>query len=64
MRPAGGGVRLRWLSHQRLVTAGRTMVKLYGASGFAADGPGRPVHLLELLGNTYLHPGEGGVGDD
>ncbi|MER6385811.1 hypothetical protein ACWDBD_35085 [Streptomyces sp. NPDC001118] len=58
-----GETRRRWLIHQDLVAAGRTLIKLYGASGFTAEGPGHLVHLLELLGNTYLHPGEGGVGD-
>jgi hypothetical protein len=58
-----GDARRRWLRHRDLVTAGRTLIKLYGASGFAADGPGRLVYLLELLGNTYLHPGEEGAGD-
>ena len=51
-----------WLIHRDLVAAGRILVKLYGASGFVADGPGRLVYLLELLGNTYLHPGERGDG--
>lgn len=44
--------------HRRLTAAGRTALKLYGASSFAAEGPGRLLHLAELLGNTYLHPGE------
>lgn len=50
--------RRAWLVHRDLVACGRTMVKLFGASGFLDDRPGRLVHLLELVGNTYLHPGE------
>ncbi|AEW96629.1 MULTISPECIES: hypothetical protein [Streptomycetaceae] len=44
--------------HRRLVTAGRAALQLHGASGFVATGPGSLLHLTELLGNTYLHPGE------
>lgn len=43
--------------HRELVGAGRTALKLHGAHGFTAEGPGVPLHLTELLGNTYLHPG-------
>jgi len=50
--------RRAWLIHRDLVACGRTMVKLFGASGFVDDRPGRLVHLMELVGNTYLHPGE------
>ncbi|MFE2727328.1 hypothetical protein [Kitasatospora sp. NPDC059327] len=42
--------------HRGLVDAGRVAIKLYGASGFVADGPGRLLYLAELLGNTYLLP--------
>ncbi|MBD0674417.1 hypothetical protein, partial [Streptomyces sp. CBMA156] len=42
--------------HHGLVDAGRVAIKLYGASGFVADGPGRLLYLAELLGNTYLLP--------
>lgn len=51
------GPERRWRVHRHLVTTGRTLIKLYGASGFVDDGPGRVVYLLEVLGNTYLHPG-------
>lgn len=44
--------------HRDLVGAGRTALGLYGASSFAAEGPGRLLHAAELLGNTYLHSGE------
>ncbi|GAB1334068.1 hypothetical protein ACE1SV_06580 [Streptomyces sp. E-15] len=44
--------------HRTLVGAGRTALGLYGASSFAAEGPGRLLHAAELLGNTYLHPEE------
>ncbi|MEU3955981.1 hypothetical protein ACIG54_06120 [Streptomyces achromogenes] len=44
--------------HRDLVAAGRTALGLYGASSFAAEGPGRLLYAAELLGNTYLHAGE------
>ncbi|MEU2437215.1 hypothetical protein ABZ595_13575 [Streptomyces rubradiris] len=44
--------------HRDLVAAGRTALGLYGASSFAAEGPGRLLLAAELLGNTYLHTGE------
>jgi hypothetical protein len=52
--------------HRDLVGAGRTALGLYGASSFAAEGPGRLLHAAELLGNTYLHPEdhEEGAGRD
>lgn len=46
----------RWRSHLRLVAAGRQLVKLFGASGFLADGPGAALYLAEVTGNVYLHP--------
>ncbi len=46
----------RWRVHQEMVGAGRVLLKLYGASSFASDGPGRLLYLTELLGNTYLYP--------
>ncbi|ARZ66058.1 hypothetical protein SMD11_0392 [Streptomyces albireticuli] len=42
--------------HRELVDAGRTALKLYGAFGFTAEGPGGLLHLTELLGDTYLYP--------
>ncbi|MCD9144998.1 hypothetical protein [Streptomyces albireticuli] len=42
--------------HRELVDAGRTALKLYGAFGFTAEGPGGLLHLTELLGDTYLCP--------
>lgn len=42
--------------HRELVDAGRTALKLYGAFGFTAEGPGALLHLTELLGDTYLCP--------
>jgi hypothetical protein len=52
--------------HQDLVAAGRVALGLYGAHSFVAAGPGRSLYLIELLGNTYLHPGgrTGEAGDD
>ncbi|ARQ68467.1 hypothetical protein [Streptomyces marincola] len=61
--PAGTPAR-RWLVHRDLVAAGRTAIKLHGASGFAADGAGPAVYLAELLGHTYLHPGWRDGADD
>jgi hypothetical protein len=49
------GARL-WRVHLRLVSAGRTLLKLFGASGFLTDGPGGVLYLTELMGNVYLHP--------
>ncbi len=46
----------RWRAHQRLVAAGRQLVRMFGASGFLADGPGADLYLAEVTGNTYLHP--------
>jgi hypothetical protein len=46
-----------WQVHLRLVSAGRTLLKLFGAAGFLVDGPGGVLYLTELLGNVYLHPG-------
>jgi hypothetical protein len=46
----------RWRSCQRLVAAGRSLLRLFGASGFLADGPARDLHLAEIAGNVYLHP--------
>jgi hypothetical protein len=45
-----------WRLHLRLVSAGRTLLKLFGASGFLTDGPGGVLYLAELMGNVYLHP--------
>ncbi|KJK56569.1 hypothetical protein [Saccharothrix sp. ST-888] len=53
--PAGTPWR-RWRIHRDLTAAGRTALKLHGAAGFEAAGPGRLLYLTELLGNTYLHP--------
>jgi hypothetical protein len=51
----------RWQAHLGLVSAGRTLLKLFGGSSFLAGGPGSVLYLAELLGNVYLHPGwEGG----
>lgn len=51
--------RLRWAHHRRLTATGRRLLRLLGASSMLADGPGGDLYLIELLGNTYLHPGEG-----
>lgn len=51
--------RLRWARHQRLTATGRRLLRLLGASSMLADGPGGDLYLIELLGNVYLHPGEG-----
>lgn len=51
-----------WAVHQRLVSTGRRLLRLLGASGFLSDGPGAELYLAELAGNVYLHP-EMGVCD-
>jgi hypothetical protein len=53
----GGDPPLRWRSHRRLTAAGRVLLRLLGASGFLADGPGGELYLAEAAGNVYLHPG-------
>ncbi|MBS2532718.1 hypothetical protein KGQ20_08020 [Catenulispora sp. NF23] len=52
-----GGPAARWRSHRRLLAAGRVLAKLFGASGFLADGPGGELYAAEAVGNVYLHPG-------
>jgi hypothetical protein len=47
----------RWRVHLRLVAAGRSVLRLFGASGFLSDGPGATLHLAEIAGNVYLHQG-------
>jgi hypothetical protein len=54
---AGDPDRLRWARHQRLTIAGRTLLRLLGASSMLIDGPGGDLFLMELLGNAWLHPG-------
>jgi hypothetical protein len=49
--------RIRWAEHQRLTAAGRTLLRLLGASSMLAGGPGGDLYLMELLGNAWLHPG-------
>jgi hypothetical protein len=48
--------RTRWAVHQRLTTAARDLLRLLGASGFLTDSPGLDLHLVEVVGNVYLHP--------
>jgi hypothetical protein len=48
-----------WQAHLGLVSAGRTLLKLFGGASFLADGPGGVLYLAELLGNVYLHPEDG-----
>ncbi|GGM05865.1 MULTISPECIES: hypothetical protein [Micromonospora] len=55
--PAADPARLRWARHQRLTATGRRLLRLLGATSMLADGPGGDLHLVELLGNAYLHPG-------
>jgi hypothetical protein len=54
---AGSGTRVRWTCHQRLTDAGRTVLRLLGASAMLTDGPAPDLHLAEVAGNVYLHPG-------
>lgn len=46
----------RWRAHLRMVAIGRRLVRMFGASGFLADGPGADLYLAEVTGNAYLHP--------
>jgi hypothetical protein len=46
----------RWGAYHLLASIGRSLVRLLGASGFLADGPGGDLHLAEVVGNVYLHP--------
>lgn len=48
----------RWRLHRRLVRTGRAILRLYGASGYLADGPAADLHLAEVTGQTYLLPGD------
>ncbi|MEU5552543.1 acyl-CoA dehydrogenase family protein [Micromonospora sp. NPDC047793] len=50
-------VAARWRTHRRLVGVGRDLLRLLGASGFLVDGPAGDLHLAEVAGNVYLHPG-------
>ncbi|ALG10438.1 hypothetical protein [Kibdelosporangium phytohabitans] len=43
----------RWRSHSSLVTTGRALLKLLGASGFLSDGPAGELHQAEIAGNVY-----------
>lgn len=52
---------LPWRVHRRLVTAGRRLLPLFGAASFLVDGAGLDVHLIELIGNTYLQPSAEGT---
>ncbi|XVS68081.1 acyl-CoA dehydrogenase family protein [Actinosynnema sp. CA-299493] len=45
----------RWdVAERGLAEAGRALLKLYGASSMAADGPGGVLYVCELLGRVYL----------
>jgi hypothetical protein len=46
-------VDLPWL-HDRLTDVDRLLLRLLGASGFLADGPGRRAAVAELLSDTYV----------
>lgn len=41
------------LVHDRITEVGRTLLRLLGAHGFTADGPGRTAHVSELLAHVY-----------
>lgn len=58
VRPADQAA--RWRAHQALVAAGRLLLSLLGAGSFLVSGPGGDLHLAEVTGNVYLHPGEEG----
>ena len=50
--------RARWRRHRRQVATGRAILRLFGASGFLADGPAVDLHLAEVTGHVYLLPEE------
>ncbi|GAA0975134.1 hypothetical protein GCM10009551_008140 [Nocardiopsis tropica] len=39
---------------RRLTAADRTVLRLFGASGFLSDGPGQVAYLSELMADAYL----------
>jgi hypothetical protein len=43
--------------HSQLTSADRALVKLLGASGYLAGGPGQAAHVSELLAEAYCRPG-------
>lgn len=43
---------LTWI-HRRLTAVDRTLLRLLGASGFLADGPGRRAAVAEILTDVY-----------
>jgi len=47
--------------HRRLTAIDRTLLRLLGASGFLADGPGRAAAVAELLSDAYVSDAD--VGD-
>jgi hypothetical protein len=54
---SGSDAHVRWACHQRLTEAGRTVLRLLGGSAMLTDGPAPDLHLAEIAGNMYLHPG-------
>ncbi|MFD8550821.1 hypothetical protein ACFV08_04310 [Streptomyces fradiae] len=40
-------------AHTRITAVDRELVRLFGAAGFTADGPGRSAHASELLADVY-----------
>ncbi|OXM65514.1 hypothetical protein CF165_22870 [Amycolatopsis vastitatis] len=42
---------------RQLTSAGRTLLRLLGASGFVAGGPGETAYLSELLAEAHTRPG-------
>jgi hypothetical protein len=49
--------------HAQLTRADRTTLRLFGASGFLADGPGEAGYLSELLADAYLDAERGSADD-
>ncbi|WP_344551174.1 hypothetical protein [Kitasatospora saccharophila] len=44
--------------HSQVTAVGRVLLRLLGAHGFLADGPGATAHVSELLADVYLHAEE------
>ena len=47
----------RWEAHRQFVILGRRLLRLLGASGFLMGDPAASLHLAEVTGSVYLHPG-------
>ncbi|MER5439003.1 hypothetical protein [Streptomyces sp. NPDC002790] len=62
---AAGADGLAWPAvadvHRRITGADRLLLRLFGASGYVEDGPGRTAYVSELLADAYVGPADWGV---